>query len=128
MSDLNVSEPGVCLFSRIVAAKELKGARPLAILWRTININNRAGELQVLMGDVCGRCVVRRRFLIQLGVGEVTYMDGKPKKQFKPESAKVVLNVAKHHVEADIWGFVRKHPREVINKWLEVRAKISFWT
>ena len=53
-------------------------------------------------------------------------MDGKPKKEFKPDSAKVVVSVAKHHAEADIWSFVSKHPRDAIKKWLELRAKISF--
>ena len=53
-------------------------------------------------------------------------MDGKPKKKFTPDSAKVVISVAKHHADADILSFVSKHPREAINKWLDVRAKISF--
>ena len=78
------------------------------------------------MEDASGRCVVRRRFLIQLGTGEVKYMDGKQKKEFKPDSIKIVDSVSKHHAAADIWGFVSKHPREAIKKWLEVRAKISF--
>ena len=54
-----------------------------------------------MIEDASGRCVARRRFLIQLGVGEVTHMDGKPKKQFKPDSVKVVLNFAKIHTESE---------------------------
>ena len=51
---------------------------------------------------------------------------GNRTKKFKPDSVKVVVSVSKHHAAADIWGFVSKHPREAIKKWLEVRAKISF--
>ena len=79
----------------------MKGFSPLAILCPS-NIDNRGRELHVLMEDAAGRCVVRRRFIIQLGIGEVTYLDGKPKKQFKPDNAKVVISVAKHHAEAEI--------------------------
>ena len=95
------------------APNELKGVSPLAILCPS-NIDNRGQELQVLIKDASGRCVVRRRFLIQLGIGEVTYMDGKPKKEFKPDSAKVVVSVAQHHAAADIWSFASKHPRDAI--------------
>ena len=44
----------------------------------------------VLMEDASGRCVVRRRFLLHIGVGAVTNMEGKPKQQFKPGNLKVL--------------------------------------
>ena len=128
VADLNISEPGVCLVSSSEARKavaELKGAHPLAIL-SPANIENRGQELHVLVEDASGRCVIRRRFLLQLGVGDVTYMDGKPKKTFKPDSIKVVLSFTKHHTDAETLAFASKQPRESIKKWLELRAKISF--
>ena len=103
VADLNISEPGVCLVSSSEARKavaELKGAHPLAIL-SPANIENRGHELNVLVEDVSGRCVSRRRFLLHFGVGDVTYMDGKPKKTFKPDSIKVVLSFTKHHTDAE---------------------------
>ena len=41
-------------------------------------------------------------------------MDGKPKKQFKPDSVKVLLNFAKHHTDTETLVFVNKHFREAI--------------
>ena len=38
-------------------------------------------------------------FVVQLGADTVTYTDGKQKKQFKPDSAKVVVSFAKIHAE-----------------------------
>ena len=108
ISELNVSEPGVCLVSCSEARKvwkELTGVSPLAILCPS-NIDNRGQELHVLMEDASGRCVVRRRFIIQLGIGEVTYTDGKPKKKFTPDSATVVISIAHNYSDADIWSFV----------------------
>ena len=66
------------------------------------------------------------RFLLQLGNGAVTYMDGKPKKQFKPDSVKVVVSFAKIHTESEAWSFASKHPREAIRKLLDLRKTISF--
>ena len=105
--------------------KELKGAHPLAIL-SPANIANLGGELHVLMEDGSGRRVVRRQFLLHFGIGEVTYMEGKPKKQFKPDSVKVVVSFAKRHTKSQAWTYASKHPREAIRKWLELEAKSLF--
>ena len=101
------------------AVKELKGVHALAIL-SPANIDNCGQELHVLMEDVSGRVIVRRRFLLQLGNGAVTYMDGKPKKQFKPDSTKVVISFAKTHTESEAWAYANKYPREAVKKWLEL--------
>ena len=103
VADLNVSKPGVCLVSSSEARKainKLKGLQPLAILFQA-NICNRGEELHVFTEDGSGRCVVRRRFVLQLGFGDVTYMDGKPKKQFKLDSVKVDASFAKNHTESE---------------------------
>ena len=110
IADLNISEPGVCLVSSSEARKavaELKGAHPLAILFPA-NIDTRGQDLQVLVEDASGRCVIRRRFILQLGFGEVTYMNGTPKKTFKPDSVKVVLSFTKHHTDAETLAFASK--------------------
>ena len=123
IADLNVSEPGVCLVSSSEARKaikELKGLHPLAIL-SPANIDNRGEKLHVLMEYGSGRCVVRRHFLLQLGFGDVTYMDGKPKKHLKPDSVKVVVSFAKNHTESEAWAYASKHPREAIRKLLELQ-------
>ena len=118
IANLNISEPSVCLVSSAEArkaVKEVKGVQALAIL-APVNIDNRGQELHVLMEDASGRVVVRRRFLLQLGDGEVTYMDGKPKKQFKPDSTKVVISFSKSHTESEAWTYASKHPREAVKK------------
>ena len=128
IADLNIAEPVVCLVSSAEArkaVKELTGVHALAIL-SSANTDNRGQELHVLMEDISGRVIVRRRFLLQLGIGAVTYMDGKPKKQFKPDSTKVVISFAKIHTESEAWTYASKHPREAVKKWLELRSKIAF--
>ena len=75
-----------------------------------------------MIEDASGRCVVR--FLRQLGVGKVTYMDGKPKKQFKPDSFKGALSFAKQHTGSETWTCVSKHNQEAIKKWLKLLAEI----
>ena len=78
------------------------------------DIENRGKKLHVLIEDASSRCVQRRRFLYQLGVGEVTYMDGKTEKQFKPDSFNVVMSFAKQHTESETWTCVSKHARDAI--------------
>ena len=128
MSDLSASEPRVCLATTSEArkvVKELKGDKALAVLSPS-NIDGQGSEVHVLVEDLAGRWQTRRRFLIQLGVGKVTYMDGKPKKEFTPDSLKVVLSFAKEHTEPETWQCVTKNLRESIRKWLELKAKIPF--
>ena len=101
VSELSASEPGVCLATTSEArkaVKDLKSDKALAVLSPS-NIDGQGSEVHVLVEDPAGRWQTRRRFLIQLGVGEVTYMDGKPKKEFTPDSLKVVLSFAKEHTE-----------------------------
>ena len=103
IAELKVGEPGVCLVSSSEARKaiqELKSDHALAILSPS-NIDNRGEELHVLMEDASGRVVVRRRFLLQLSAGTVTYMDGKPKRQFKQDSVKVDVSFAKIHTKSE---------------------------
>ena len=69
------------------AITELKSEKPLAILCAA-NIDLNGEEVHVLVEDPSGRWQTRRRFLFQLGVGQVTYMEGKPKKSFTPDSVK----------------------------------------
>ena len=85
LSELSSSEAGVCLVTASEARRaitELKGEKPLAILSPS-NIDGRGMEIHVLVEDPSGRWQTRRRFLLQLGVGEVNYMDGAPKKLSK---------------------------------------------
>ena len=46
----------------------------------------------------------RKRFMIQLGIMPVTYMEGKLKKKIVSDSVKVVLTCSKQHTDADVWG------------------------
>ena len=103
MSELNIGEPGVCMAFVSEAKKaitELKGETPLAVLCAA-NIDMKKEEVHVLVEDPSGRWQTRRRFLFQLGVGQVTYMEGKPKKSFTPDSVKVVLSYAKQHADSE---------------------------
>ena len=75
ISDLNVAEPGVGVVSSSEARKainELKGTHALALL-SPANVHNSGKESYVLMEDASGRCVVRRSFLLHLGLGKVTH-------------------------------------------------------
>ena len=118
VSELIISEPGVCLAS-VSDAKtvmsELKGSHPLAILVPT-NVNGAGQEIHALVEDPTGRWQSRRRFLFQVGTGLVTYMDGTAKKQFKPDSAKVVLSFGKQHTEPDAWGHVLTNAQALTKK------------
>ena len=128
VSELSASEPGVCLATTSEArkaVKDLKSDKALAVLSPS-NIDGQGSEVHVLVEDPAGRWQTRRRFLIQLGAGKVTYMDGKPKKEFTPDSLKVVLSFAKEHTEPETWQCVTTNHCESTNKWLELRAKIPF--
>ena len=118
ISELSASELGVCLATTSEArkaAKDLKSEKALAVPSPS-NIDDPGSEVHVLVEDLAGRWQTRRRFLIQLGVGKVTYMDGKPKKESTPDSLKVVLSFAKEHTEPETWQCVTKNPRESIKK------------
>ena len=78
---MSYTAPGVCLVSTANGKKlvnELKGDGPLAMLVPT-NISGTGEEVHVLVEDPCGRWQTRRRFMIQLGITSVAYMEGKPK-------------------------------------------------
>ena len=126
--DLCVTAAGVCLSSISEARKamnELKGTQPLGIL-APANIDGQGQELHVLVEDPSGRCQVRRRFLFQLGSGEVTFMADKEKKAFKPDSVKIVISFAKVHTTGETLEFAQKNPQLAVKKWLELRAKVRF--
>ena len=61
---------------------------PLAILVPT-NISGTGEEVHVLVEDPSGRWQTRRRFMIQLGMTPVTYMEGKPNKSIVSDSSKL---------------------------------------
>ena len=127
-SDMRSSEPGICLVSTSDGrklVKELKGDHPLAILVPT-NITNTGEEVHVLVEDPTGRWQTRRRFMIQLGIGCVSYMEGKPKKSFRADSVKVVLSLAKRHTNAETWGHAVKNAQELTKQWLKLRAQVEF--
>ena len=93
ITEINSMEPGKCLATTAEARKlvnELKGEHPLAILMPA-NITGTGEEVHVLVEDPTGRWQTRRRFMIQLGIGFVTYMEGKPKKSVVGDTVKVVL-------------------------------------
>ena len=90
------------------------------------NIDAKGEEVHVLVEDPLGRWQTRRRFLFQLCSGHVTYMDGKPKKSFTPDSVKVVLSYAKQHTEAEAWSCVVKNAQDLTKKWLQLRAKVEY--
>ena len=79
---------------------ELKGEQPLAILFATL-IDGNGEEIHVLVEGLAGRIQTRRGFLLQIGSGHVTYMDGKPNKAIIADSANAVLTFAKQHTDAD---------------------------
>ena len=80
--------------------KELKCEHPLAISAPS-NITNTGDEVHVLVEDPTGRWQTRRRFMIQLGNGMVSYMEGAPKKLVRADSVKAHLSFAKHHTDAE---------------------------
>ena len=102
IAEMRSTEPGICLASTAEARKlvnELKGEHPLAIL-APANITCIGEEVHVLVEDPTGRWQTRRRFMLQLGTGAVTYMEGKPKKSVVGDSVNVILSLAKHHTDA----------------------------
>ena len=128
ISDLTVSGAGVCLVSSAEARKailELKSEKALAIL-APANINNVGEELHVMVEGAGGRWQVCRRFLFQLGAIPVTYMEDKPKREFKPDSVKVVLSISKSCTDADTWSHACKNATELTKQWLRQRAKVEF--
>ena len=91
VSEMRSTTPGVCLVSTADGKKlvnELKGEGPLAILVPT-NISGTGEEVHVLVEDPSGRWQTRRRFMIQLGMTPVTYMEGKPNKSIVSDSSKL---------------------------------------
>ena len=128
VTELSASQPGVCLASTAEAKRivnELKGEHPLAILVPQ-DIGGKSEEVHVLVEDSAGRMQSRRRFLVQIGVGVVTYMDGKPKKSIVSDSVKVVLTLTKEHSDAETWEYALKNAQELTKKWLKLRAKVDF--
>ena len=89
-------------------------------------IGGKSEEVYVLVKDSAGRMQSRRRFLLHIGIGVVTYMDGKPKQHIVQDSVKVVLTFTKEHLDADTREYVLKNAQELINKWLKLRAKVDF--
>ena len=102
LTDLSASERVVCFASTSEAntiVTKLEGEQPLAILVPS-NIDGKGEDIHVLVEDPAGRMHCRRRFLFQLGTGDVTYMDGKPQKAIVADSAKMILTFAKQHTNA----------------------------
>ena len=128
VSEMCSSEPRICLVSTAEARKrlkELKGEHPLAIVAPS-NITNTGDEVHVLVEDPTGRWQTRRRFMIHLGNGMVSYMRGAPKKSVRADSLKIVLSLAKHHTDAETWAHAANNAHELTEKWLKVRAKVKF--
>ena len=75
VTELRSGAPGLALASAAEtrsAILELQSDRPMAIL-STNNPENSGEEMQVLVKTSQGRSVFRRRFLIQLGAGDVSF-------------------------------------------------------
>ncbi len=128
LSELSSSAPGVCLVSSAEArkaVKELKSEHALAILSPT-NADKKGEEVHVLVEDPTGRWQVRPRFVIQLDQTPVSYMEGKPKKAYQPDTVKAVLSFGKNHTDSETWAFACKNPRELTKQWLRLRAKVEF--
>ena len=68
-----------------------------------------ARKFTFLVEDPTGHWQTRRRFMIQSGVGFVTYREGKPKKFVVGDSVKVVLSFAKHHADGERLASAVKH-------------------
>ena len=119
MLELSVSEHRICFASSSEAknvVNELKGEQPLAILVPS-NIDGQGEETHVLVEDPAGRMHCRRRFLFQLGSGQVTYMDGKPQKAIVADSAKVILTFAKQHTDAETLDYAMKNAKNWERNW-----------
>ena len=61
---------------------------------------------------------------MQLGKGEVNYIDGAPKKSFKAESVKLVFSYAKQHTGAEAWEYAAKNAQALSKQLLNLRAKV----
>ena len=64
--------------------------------------------------------------MIQLGTGEVQYIDGAPKKVFKADSMKLVRSYAKQHTDAEAWECAARNAQALSKQWLKLRAKVDF--
>ena len=121
-------EPGICLATTAEARKlvnELNGEHPLAILVPA-NITGTGEEIHVLVEDPTGRWQTRRRFMIQLGIWFVTYMEFTRKKSVVGDTVKVILSFAKYHTDAKTWARAVKNAQEFTRKWLTLRATVEF--
>ena len=108
---MSSTSPGVCLTSTAEGkqlVKDLKSEFAFAILVPS-NITGSGEEVHVLVEDPSGRWQTRRRFMIQLGISPVTYMEGKPKKAIVSDSVKVVLTYGKQHTDPEAWAHVPKN-------------------
>ena len=95
----------------------MKSEQALAILAPS-NVTGSGEEVHVLVKDPFGRWQTRGRFLIQLGLHPVEYMEGKPRKAIAADSVKVVLTYAKHHTSAEAWDSAVTNAQELTKKLL----------
>ena len=87
-------------------------------------MDGKGEEIHVLVEDPAGRMHCRRRFSFQVGSGQVTYIDSKPKKAIVADSAKVILTFAKQHTDAETWDYAVKNAQEFAKKGVKLRAKV----
>ena len=123
LADAGMNADGVCL----VSAKEAKEAvaemgstKPLAVL-SPVPVGDRGQELPVLVKDATGNLQTRVRFLIQLGIGNVSFQPGN-KREFKGGAVQMVVTIAKAQVVADAWNSTVSSPQQAAKRWLETVA------
>ena len=87
------------------------------------NVTGPGETVHVSVEDSAGRWQTRRRFMIQVGIGFVTYMVDKPKKFACGDAVEVLLSLAEHHADAETLAYGFKQTQESTQKLLKLRAE-----
>ena len=123
VTEVTAQATGVCLVSALDAKTlktNLRASQKLAIL-SPIRVDGEGAEIHVLVKDKDDRLQVRRRFLIQLGDGEVTFGCSSPKREVVRDTEKVVLTLSRQHTGEAAWMAATKTPKEAARKWMTAR-------
>ena len=117
VSELRCGTPGIALASAAEAQQalqDLKSSTPMAVL-STRMIEHKGEEILVPVRDAQGRSVQRKRYLIQLGTGDVTYKSLAPKggNVETPGTHKVIFQLARKYARQSNGTQARKQSREL---------------
>lgn len=115
---------GVAEAKRAVA--ELSSENPMAIL-SPLPVDEQGEQVQVLVKSSNGRLDTRKRYLIQLGVGQVTYMCDHVQKAAPvgQQDPAVVVYFVQGKTPPAVWKAAAARPREAVDNWLKKFAGVE---